>query len=106
MKAIYKYTLDRDGRVNNTWRVQMPYGAELLSTAVQVQKSVKEIVVYAVVNPDEHREEWFVITSLETGRKFTEEAEKLLGKFLGTMNISDRDGMYHIFGRRVIYGEE
>ena len=84
-QTIWKFDID----VDDEQQIKMPQLAELLS--VQPQKG--SVCIWALVNPDNPIVDRNIIMS-GTGHDLS---DRLLGKFLGTFQITNGDLVFHVF---------
>jgi hypothetical protein len=91
-EKIFKYTLEikKIDEDNHTF-LSLPRGAKVLSAATQYE----QIVVYAVVNPDEKvmEDHEFIVQGTGHVIKF----DKFQYEFLNTTSLYDGKLMFHIF---------
>ena len=83
MNRVYKYTLYPDGKI------EMPLGAEILSTAFQGE----ELQIWAVVDMEEERKEDRYFHVFGTGHDINIAPESMV--FVGTVFLNNL--VFHVF---------
>ena len=84
-QTIWKY----DVMINDSQKIEMPQGANLLS--VQIQNGIP--CIWAIVNPMNAEVER-VIQMAGTGHDMS---ERVMGAFLGTIQLNDGALIFHVF---------
>lgn len=82
MKTIYKYTPARNPNTYGEFSLQLPYGCNVLSVAIDPQGV---LCIYAEVNTEEQQTQEVLLYVLGTGKEFINSSRKELYKFLGTV---------------------
>lgn len=85
MRKVFKYTITAE------CGIEMPIGAEILSCGEQGA----DLVIWALVNPDEPEKEIRDFVAVYTGHPLPE----LDMNFIGTVQSRDSILVYHIFER-------
>lgn len=90
MQSVWKYTLE----AKESQKVEMPLGAKILSAEEQND----QIVIYAIVDPDEETYETFVVVVVGTGHETHFALHDM--NFLNTVKMENGKLMFHVFYRR------
>lgn len=90
--TIWKYTLNNN---NELTHIDLPLGAEVLS--VETQGS--EIVLYALVNPNERATQQIEVRTYATGQVIDVNITDY--RFVGTVKMFNGALMYHVFYKRL-----